>query len=556
MDANLRAGPNRKRQRRAKTVDGQDPLIELPHSIEGEKGVLGCIILSPAECIPQCKAVLQNSGAFYDLRCRRTYEAIMSLDGKGATIDILTLQQHLRDDGELDDAGGLPFLVGLTDVPSAANLPYYLSLVSERAALRDSIQTCTSIVERAYNHDGDMAQFSSELERGLQRLMAATRFGESAIVGPAKSFEELCSIDTQRDPNCLLGFRPDGTTSRYLCRGGSGWIIGPSGIGKSSLAVMMAVHWAAGLAIFGIRPARPLRITIIQAENDDGDMAEMARGVEDGLADGFITAEQRDAIRTNLKVRTEGSRTGREFTRWLEKVIRADRADIVLLDPFLSFAGIDVSKQEQCSQFLRTWLNPVLHVTGAAVLGMHHTGKPKPQKGQRPMTALEQAYDGLGSSELVNWARLLMNLRECADGIFELKLTKRGDRAWARHPDSDENAPPARSIWLRQGQGRIWWEQIPPPEKSEPTGSEEREGKAKGGKPSKIDRVLAIGLGPLLDALTEPVGKNELARRIEQFAAKASVDVSRPTAKRIVEHLVEETKALKKVEGGYVSARV
>jgi len=47
-----------------------------------------------------------------------------------------------------------------------------------------------------------------------------------------------------------------------------------------------------GRPAFGIEPTRPLRILCIQAENDAGDMTEMAVGVMNGLS---LSAEDRES---------------------------------------------------------------------------------------------------------------------------------------------------------------------------------------------------------------------------------------------------------------------
>src|SRR6266480_4372972 len=67
--------------------------------------------------------------------------------------------------------------------------------------------------------------------------------------------------------------------NRFLCIGGALLFVGPSGIGKSSASVQQDILWALGREAFGIRPARPLRLLTVQAENDGGDLGEMARGV-------------------------------------------------------------------------------------------------------------------------------------------------------------------------------------------------------------------------------------------------------------------------------------
>ncbi len=67
---------------------------------------------------------------------------------------------------------------------------------------------------------------------------------------------------------------PDAVYLYAHTKGGSLLIVGQSGTGKSSLMMQAAVHWALGRDFFGIKPARPLRAIILQAENDAGDVSE------------------------------------------------------------------------------------------------------------------------------------------------------------------------------------------------------------------------------------------------------------------------------------------
>jgi hypothetical protein len=93
-----------------------------------------------------------------------------------------------------------------------------------------------------------------------------------------KTWDDLLKIDTREDEDALIN-----PSRRFLCRGGSFLIVAPSGVGKSTLLMQMAVCWAIGESFFGIRVKRPLKCVLLQAENDDGDIAEMAQGVAAGL---------------------------------------------------------------------------------------------------------------------------------------------------------------------------------------------------------------------------------------------------------------------------------
>jgi len=86
-------------------------------------------------------------------------------------IDPVTVQQRLKDRNQLEAVGGLSYLSSLQDaVPSAANLTYYADIVREKHLLRRMIQTCTGVVGRVYEHQGEVDSLLDEVERDVLRI--------------------------------------------------------------------------------------------------------------------------------------------------------------------------------------------------------------------------------------------------------------------------------------------------------------------------------------------------------------------------------------------------
>lgn len=162
----------KKARRRKATLSDPAKVDKLPpHSVEAEQGVLGCIMLSPADCLGVCIEKLPDSEAFYDLRHRAVFECLLSMRQDGVAIDLITLQQELKDLCQLESIGGLSYLASLPDaVPSAANLDYYLQIVLEKFTLRQTIALCTEVVSRAYDHQGEVDELVDELARDVQAI--------------------------------------------------------------------------------------------------------------------------------------------------------------------------------------------------------------------------------------------------------------------------------------------------------------------------------------------------------------------------------------------------
>ena len=141
-----------------------------PHSLECEQGVLGCALLDPNQCIGECIEKLKDDGklAFYDLRHQTIYETLAEMFNARSAIDLITVQQNLKDRQLLDQVGGIAYLNQLQDaVPSAANLSFYLDHVREKFLLRKLIQTCTGVVGRIYDFEGDVEELLDEVEKDI-----------------------------------------------------------------------------------------------------------------------------------------------------------------------------------------------------------------------------------------------------------------------------------------------------------------------------------------------------------------------------------------------------
>src|SRR5664280_361006 len=173
------AGADLKKARRQKPArsDARPAVDRLPpHSPEAEQGVLGCALLSPNECVGECIEKLKDGGqeVFYDLRHQTIYEMLATMFNERMPIDLITVQQRLKDKQLLEQVGGITYLAQLQDaVPSAANLSYYLDIVQEKFLLRKMIHTCTDVVGRVYDYEGEVDALMDEVERDILRISAS-----------------------------------------------------------------------------------------------------------------------------------------------------------------------------------------------------------------------------------------------------------------------------------------------------------------------------------------------------------------------------------------------
>lgn len=172
-----------KRPPRRRTYDGAVPDRLPPHSPEAEQGVIGCILLSPSECVEQCLAKLKaGTDVFYDLRHQAIFDTVVKMVDEQKPVDLITVSQRLKDAGTLEQVGGLSYLMTLSNtVPSAANLACYLEIVREKHTLRRILQTCNGVSARIYEHDGELTQLVDEFERDVLAIGAALSDAADAV---------------------------------------------------------------------------------------------------------------------------------------------------------------------------------------------------------------------------------------------------------------------------------------------------------------------------------------------------------------------------------------
>jgi hypothetical protein len=409
-----------------------------PNNVPAERHLLGVLLRDALPFPPDLKA-----SDFFEPKHQDIAAAILSLQVDGSIADELTVTQRLRDVGSVVDATSVSLLV--SEAGFNPYRPEHADLIADTALLREA----SSVAKRATDPDALLEHYAR---------LSDKRKGAKVKHGPQRmDFDALLSFERKEDPTTILG------NHRWLCKGGSLLIVGQSGTGKSSLMMQAAVHWCLGRDFFGIKPARPLRAIVLQAENDAGDISE---ALQDVITGAYIDSQERETLRDHLAIFRDTVSTGTTFTAALRQLVIDQRADIVFIDPLLSFAGIDVSDQEQASKFLRHDLAPILLETGAVLVAMHHTGKPKASSEKEGHTVADLAYAGLGSSEFTNWFREVAVLFRCQgeEPIYKFGLTKRRGRAGLK----DANNEFKGEIYIRHAaeKGVIRWEYSQPPSQS------------------------------------------------------------------------------------------
>uniref|UniRef100_A0A7C4AJB4 Replicative DNA helicase n=1 Tax=Thermodesulfovibrio aggregans TaxID=86166 RepID=A0A7C4AJB4_9BACT len=216
-----------------------------PQSLEAEQAVLGAIIIE-GESITKAIDILTPQD-FYREPHRKIYTAMLELFNKNEPIDLITLTEHLKDKGQLDEAGGLGYLSNLaTVVPTSANIRYHAKLVREKALLRALIRACTEIVTKVYEEPDDAEEMLDYAERSIfeisEKRMDTNFYQMKDVVKHTFKIIESMYEKKAVITGIPSGFRDlDGLTSGF--QPGDLIIIGGRpGMGKTAFALNIAQY--------------------------------------------------------------------------------------------------------------------------------------------------------------------------------------------------------------------------------------------------------------------------------------------------------------------------
>jgi replicative DNA helicase len=250
-------GTARKRLRNERgTLDGGKVQ---PQAIPMEEAVLGALMLDK-DALPVILDILRSE-SFYLEANQLIYKAMLELFQDAQPIDLLTVTERLKKNGELDLMGGPYRLVELTNqVSSAANIEFHARIIAQKFIQRELIRVSTKIIQDAYEDTTDVFTLLDDAEKGLfsiteQNLSRGVEKMGSVLTKTLKVLEEL-----RGKKDGLTGV-PTGFTA--LDRLTSGWqssdliiMAARPGMGKTSLVMALArnaaMDFGKGVAIFSL----------------------------------------------------------------------------------------------------------------------------------------------------------------------------------------------------------------------------------------------------------------------------------------------------------------
>ncbi|MBQ2626531.1 MAG: replicative DNA helicase [Eubacterium sp.] len=141
----------------------------LPHSTEAEQSVIGSMLMG-REAIMTASEILQRED-FYQPQFGVVFEAMLDLYNAGKAVDVITLQNRLKEKDVPPEISDMEFVRDLlTAVPTSANVRYYAEIVREKSILRNLIREAEKIENTCYLDNEPVEEILENSEKNMFQI--------------------------------------------------------------------------------------------------------------------------------------------------------------------------------------------------------------------------------------------------------------------------------------------------------------------------------------------------------------------------------------------------
>lgn len=259
-----------------------------PQALDFEEAVLGALMLEK-NALTAVIDILQPE-VFYKQAHQKIFKAIQNLFASTEPIDILTVSNKLKSEGELDEVGGAYYITQLTNrVASSANIEYHARILMQKYVQRELIRVSSETIKDAFEDSTDVFELLDQAEQQMFDI-SENNFRRESLDMRSLVKEAKDEIEAAKNSEGSLRGIPSGFTD--LDRLTAGWqkselvvIAARPGMGKTAFALTMARNAAMAkkpVAVFSLEmSAVQLTTRLISSEAEitsnklkKGDLAE------------------------------------------------------------------------------------------------------------------------------------------------------------------------------------------------------------------------------------------------------------------------------------------
>ncbi|MDT0678595.1 replicative DNA helicase [Autumnicola musiva] len=219
-----------------------------PQAVDLEEVVLGAMMIDK-KGVDEIIDIL-NADAFYKSGHKLIFEAIHKLFENTEAIDLLTVSNQLKKDGNFEKAGGDYYLIQLTQkVSSSAHIEFHARIILQKYIQRSLIKISNEIIEDSYDESTDVFDLLDQAEAKLYEvtqgnIKKSTETAQSLVIQAKNRIQEISNKEG-------LSGVPSGF--ERLDKLTSGWqpsdliiVAARPGMGKTALTLSMARNIAVG----------------------------------------------------------------------------------------------------------------------------------------------------------------------------------------------------------------------------------------------------------------------------------------------------------------------
>ena len=163
-----------------------------PQAIDLEQAVLGAMMLEKNAVNDTIDKLHERS--FYDPKHVSIFKAIKELFGSSQPVDLLTVTNRLKQNGELELAGGPFYISQLTQrIGTTGHVEFHARIIAEKFIQREIIRMCSETLRVAFDETTDVFDLLANTEKDLFAIAESNMRKDYDKMEPtvAKALEEI-----------------------------------------------------------------------------------------------------------------------------------------------------------------------------------------------------------------------------------------------------------------------------------------------------------------------------------------------------------------------------
>jgi len=166
---------------------------------------------------------------------------------------------------------------------------------------------------------------------------------------PIKGFKTLNALQFEKADF----IKPSPIIDEILIEGGAGTIAGSDGVGKSILALQLALSCALGVPFLDYPVKRPVKVLLIQFELENGDLQERYLRMKAWFLSNYPNAP--GDLESNLEIMIVRQETKMFIDQWgqIEETVKENAdTDVLIIDNLYTSTNVDVSNNKELTPLL------------------------------------------------------------------------------------------------------------------------------------------------------------------------------------------------------------